>query len=112
MKAQHTTPCNECPFRRKSLPGWLGSNDPKSFAILANRDGHFPCHKTMGKGRAKELQCAGRAILYANQCKVARDNSVPRLPPDRENVLGNIFEFAKHHEIELTMEEIVLGKIE
>ncbi len=101
MAVQHTKPCSECPFRRISPEGWLGSNDPRHFAINANHEGHFPCHKTMGK-RASELQCAGRATMWANQCKVSRDDPVPRLTVDRETVFSNIGEFIRHHKIEIT----------
>ena len=106
---QHTKPCNECPFRRISPVGYLGANEPKSFSFLANRDGHFPCHKTMSRGEANERECAGRAIMWANQCKRSRHTSVPQLPIDRDNVVGNILEFNKHHNITMTTEEMLFG---
>jgi len=102
---QHKTPCRECPFRRESPAGYLGNNEAKNFAILANHDGNFPCHLTMGK--KQERQCAGRAIMWAKQCKVSRDKSVPSLPVDREKVFSNIYEFNQHHEIEITPEELM-----
>lgn len=100
MAVQHTKPCKECPFRRVSPKGWLGDNDPRHFAINANHDGNFPCHMTMEKNQ--EFQCAGRATMWANQCKTSRDDSVPDLKPDRENVFSHIGEFNKHHGINIT----------
>jgi len=101
---QHTKPCKECPFRRRSFPGWLGKNDPKQFAILANNDIQIPCHMTSGK---KEAQCAGRSIMWANQCKVARDDSVLSLSPDRVTVFSHIGEFTKHHKIQVTILQLM-----
>lgn len=97
---QHTKPCKECSFRRVSPRGWLGNNDPKEFAITANHDGNFPCHLTMGKKR--EAQCAGRATMWANQCKKSRDESVPLLDPDNVKVFSRIGEFTQHHRIKIT----------
>jgi hypothetical protein len=104
MSRQHTKPCKECPFRRRSFPGWLGRNAPKEFAILAFNDVEIPCHLTVGK---KEAQCAGRAIMWANQCKVARDHSVPRMTPDRTTVFSHIGEFTKHHKIDVTLLQLM-----
>src|ERR1700677_1314898 len=100
MPKQHTKPCNECPFRRIAPKGWLGSNIPQHFAVNANRECHFPRHKTMGK--PQEFQCAGRATMWANQCKVSRDGSVPHVAKDKETVFSHIGEFIKHHGIEIT----------
>lgn len=97
---QHTQPCKECPFRRVAPPGWLGSNQPQHFAVNAAHESNLPCHLTMSKPDSP--QCAGRAIMWANQCKVARDGSVPRLEKDREHVFSHIGEFTKHHGITIT----------
>lgn len=102
--AQHKTPCNECPFRRISMRGYLGGNHPQSFTVLANHDGNFPCHKTMK--RAKPAQCAGRATMWANQCKVSRDDSVPSVLRS-EKVFAHIGEFIKHHEVTISVEQLM-----
>jgi len=102
---QHTQPCKECPFRRIAPSGWLGSNQPQHFAVNAAHEGHFPCHITMTRPDAPE--CAGRAIMWANQCKVSRDDSVPRLATDREKVFGNIMEFTKHHGIVISSMQLM-----
>lgn len=105
---QHTTPCNECPFRRVSAAGYLGGNDPKVYSYLANRDGHFPCHKKMHLLERNQPQCAGRAIMWANQCKASRDESVPSLPRS-ENVFANVGQFMQHHGVSLTTLELFTG---
>lgn len=105
MAVQHTQPCRECPFRRVSMDGYLGGNDPQRFAFLANRDGDFPCHLTMT--HKQTFQCAGRATMWANQCKTARDKSVPQLEPDRARVFANIGEFIEHHHIEITAMQLM-----
>lgn len=103
---QHTKPCKECPFRRASPNGYLGGNKPQHFVLNAAHDGNFPCHLTMGRSK-QEAQCAGRAVMWANQCKTSRDASVPRLSVDRENVFSHIGEFIKHHKVSITAEQLM-----
>jgi hypothetical protein len=100
MMRQHKTPCNECPFRRESPRGYLGGNSPQRFAFLANHDGDFECHKTTNK--VIPAQCAGRATMWANQCKSSRYNYVPKLDKNRDDVFSHIGEFMNHHKISLT----------
>ena len=42
-------------------------------------------------------QCAGRAIHFANRCKMPRNPELLRLPADRENVFTFPHEFIEHH---------------
>lgn len=46
-------PCKNCPFRKDTLKGWLGSDRMES--IL--NQGSFVCHKN------NDLQCAGHMII-------------------------------------------------
>jgi hypothetical protein len=66
---------------------------------------------TIGKGQfalaADRPQCAGRAIMWANECKKSRDRSVPELPPDNVNVFANIREFIVHHKIVITAMQLM-----
>lgn len=105
ISKQHTQPCKECPFRRVSPAGYLGGNKPQHFAVNIAHDGDFPCHLTMGEKH--EAQCAGRATMWANQCKKSRDGSVPHLPVDREKVFSHVSEFIAHHKIEITREQLM-----
>lgn len=114
MKLRHKTPCNECPFRRKSLPGYLGNATPEEFLGATLNDTPMPCHKTVdytkktwrkSLGTERVAHCAGSLIFYANMCKLHRDRSMPRLEKDRENVFSRPDEFLKHHTGPLTPKE-------
>lgn len=105
---QHTKPCNQCPFRRKSAPGWLGGLTPDEFKWLADSDTYMPCHKAAtesGDGVDYNAdndhlpQCAGRAIYWANQCKrpQQRDSGLLMLPKDVKTVFNWPHEFVEHH---------------
>lgn len=52
------TPCKDCPFKKKSLEGWLGADRMEE--ILSSRS--FTCHKT-DKGK----QCAGHMLLKGQE---------------------------------------------
>ena len=101
-------PCTECPFRRTSLPGYLGADNPADFIATAFGDYPMPCHSTIDYndpawkakwegGRTGRL-CAGAAIFFANLCKLSRDRDRPTLPADRELVFAHPREFLAHHD--------------
>lgn len=88
---QHRSPCCDCPFRRDSLPGWLGGSTPEQFVRHAHADLPYPCHTKIGP------QCAGMAIYRANICKSPRDPKAFRLPADKVKVFSWPTEFINHH---------------
>lgn len=90
-KTQHSQPCGDCPFRRNSVPGWLGGSSPRDFIGLALGDGIYPCHSKIGP------QCAGLAIFRANICKAPRDPKALQLKPDKNKVFSWPQEFLHHH---------------
>ncbi len=90
-KGQHTKPCSDCPWRRDSLEGWLGGLTTGEWLNEAHGEGSISCHTLQG------AQCAGSAIYRANVCKLPRLAAALRLPPDREHVFANRFEFIEHH---------------
>lgn len=100
-------PCAECPFRRTSLPSYLGADNPVDFITTALADYPMPCHltidyndpkwKTQWEGGRKGRLCAGAAIFFANLCKLSRDRDRPTLPADRELVFAHPREFLAHH---------------
>lgn len=107
---QHTKPCDQCPFRRESAPGWLGGLSADEFKWLADSDTVMPCHKASqdehGHGGVDYVnpdptlpQCAGRAIYWANQCKRPRDATIGllTLPKDTETVFQWPHQFVEHH---------------
>lgn len=89
---QHTTPCPECPWRRKAPPGWLGAKlPPEDWVAAAHSDVRIPCHLDLNK------QCAGAAIFRDNVCKLPRDPAVIVLPSDTVKVFATGNEFIAHH---------------
>lgn len=90
---QHKSPCSDCPWARKALPGWLGSLTADEWVVVAHGDGVVPCH-TVGN-----QQCAGMAIYRANVCKSVRPQDPPAvvLPADRKKVFASPMEFKEHH---------------
>lgn len=104
MKADLKEPCRACPFRRKSTPGYLGSDTPENFIETTMLDYEMPCHLTVNyedPGWFQNLDqaqaCAGAAIFFANICKLSRDPSRLKLPHDTKLVFASKAEFLKHH---------------
>ena len=100
---QHTAPCGECPFRRKSAPGWLGASNPGEFLALADSEHRTPCHERLSydepgwEEKAKTSpQCVGRSIFLANRAKLAGPH-ILRAKPDSEAVFTRPHEFVAHH---------------
>jgi hypothetical protein len=100
-------PCSDCPFRRKSMPGWLGSSSPEGFIQCINTDDILPCHQTINYedpdwkekwiAQASGSTCAGARIMAANMCKHPRDPEFPTMPKDKEAVFASPLEFVRHH---------------
>lgn len=97
-------PCSDCPFRRKSMPGWLGAGSPESFIDCMQRDEPLPCHQTIDYDNPHWLvewmhqkngrMCAGALIFMAN--KLQR-HPFQKMDKDYENVFSNTLEFVRHH---------------
>lgn len=98
-------PCFDCPWRRISIPGWLGPWDAETWIGLAQSDMAIACHTTINPVVDEEeawddpdiLQCAGAATFRSNICKSPRNPEVVTLPVDRENVFARPQEFLDHH---------------
>lgn len=83
-------PCNECPFRRKSLQGYIGGHkDPSEITDIVVQDGKFPCHMATQEfqddGFVFEVAanvapvCVGSAIFLNNQLKLSRHPDVAKM---------------------------------
>lgn len=110
MKFVITKPCQNCPFRRDCLPGWLGRERAREIArSLYENDETFPCHKTTGGDSKKPLHltthCAGALILHE---KLGQPNwrirfaqmlglYKPANLEGQELVFDNEEEFINHH---------------
>lgn len=90
---QHTTPCHDCPWRRDSLPGWLGGASVEEWTGAARGDEMIQCHVI------RNQQCAGAAIFRKNIAKLPRDQDCLMLPADREKVFASPGQFTEHHSI-------------
>jgi len=106
---KHKTPCNECPFRRKAAPGWLGGGTVESWhANLVFGDTAFICHT--GERKGKRYFCAGSMIHYRNQLKTPRDPEfaamVLKYSKDVEHVFQWPHEFKQHHEAGLLAQRV------
>lgn len=100
---QHKNPCKECPWLRKSTPGWLGASEPGEFLALSDSGKRMPCHMTVDynkddweKKAATAPQCAGRAIFLSNRCQVPLKGAL-KLPADSKEVFTRPHEFVAHH---------------
>lgn len=105
--------CNDCPFRRKSMAGWLGGSSPEGFIDCIQRDEPLPCHQTVdyddphwlakwmlqrdNGGKFSPKMCAGALIFMANKLQRPHVPGFPTLPRDVENVFSNSVEFVRHH---------------
>lgn len=110
---QHKTPCGRCPFRRTSLPGWLGGMSSEDFMRLAEMDARMPCHCASKNSNGIDYaaaqepgtkehglpQCAGRAIHWANRLKTPRvpEQMLLELPKNTADVFTWPPEFIAHH---------------
>lgn len=97
-------PCQECPFRKNSLPGWLGADDPQNFMNTVMADVEMPCHLTIDydsefweEDLQEAEQCAGAAIFFSNISKLSRDRNRLILSKNA-NVFASVKEFFVHHE--------------
>jgi len=106
MKRTLDKPCKECPFRRKSLPGYLGNSNPKEFIETTMADTPMPCHLTVdyededGAEKAEEEAeyCYGALVFFSNTCKLSRDPERPKAPADHDEVFSHKMQFLEHHE--------------
>lgn len=89
---QHVKPCGDCPWARRSLPGWLGSRTADEWLRSAHGEDEVCCHTILGP------QCAGVAIYRRNVCKAPRDAGALRLEADKVRVFASPAEFKAHHE--------------
>lgn len=117
MKPCADQPCNDCPMRRKSMPGWLGAATPEQFIQSVHINDVMPCHQTVDYETddwesqlvdGSSVACAGVAIYHANVLKSPRDRSVRTMKPDKVSVFASPKEFLDHHnKLGVTSGEVV-----
>lgn len=110
MKTDLKKPCNECPFRRRSLPGWLGPWEPRELLLSISMSAiPFTCHQTIPEDPEADIDemqmCAGAAIFLTNKLEVyrgadgARYQEEMKSVPDevKRSVFDSSAEFVDHH---------------
>lgn len=115
MHTRLKQPCNDCPFRRNAVPGWLGASGPEWFVESALADeaeyapgAHFaPCHQTVDyedddwRERLEDADaCVGALQFAANMCKSPRDHeraAAVRAAGQNPNVFRTPQEFIDYH---------------
>lgn len=93
-------PCVECPWRRDSVPGYLGPYSAEIWTRMAHSELPIACHMTIRKESWESpgvRQCAGAAIFRANVCKSPRNPEVAVMPSDTDTVFAWNDEFVEHH---------------
>lgn len=95
------TPCNNCPFRKDSLQGWLG--EKRMIEILESDS--FVCHKTTkndieNTDNRDRKQCAGFMIIQKDRSTVVRVAKVLKIDLDLKGVdliFDNKNDCIEHH---------------
>lgn len=107
MKQTRKNPCNECPFRKKSIAGWLGPWTVQSILQQAHGEAGLGCHVDVEKKKnlsdeelvEKVHICVG-SIQHANKSFKSYRNPELRKMQDElgegEDIL-NLREFYLHH---------------
>lgn len=83
-------PCKDCPFRKDSLPGWLGA---QRMASILHSDS-FVCHKET------TMQCAGHMLISGTDnafVRVAKAVGIELELSGREQVFETKAECIQHH---------------
>ena len=104
-------PCTECPFRRKSAPGYLGEVSHNPIAFLQTIEFNpIPCHKVVdweapdAQEKAEEESyrhpCIGSLQFLKNSCKLPKGKHYAAMRDAMEqnpNVFQFTHEFINHH---------------
>lgn len=91
------SPCDECPWRKDSIPGYLGPHTAEEWLNMAHGEGPIACHKTIKVNDSWEgaRQCRGAASYRANSLKIPRNPEIVVGPTDDR--VFKFWEFIEHH---------------
>lgn len=119
---KHRKPCNECPYRRKAAPGWLGASTAAEFMSQTlgaqYADNAMPCHCAINyedkDWRTTQFPgapiCAGWLQFLANWCKMPYDpvlGDALVLCGTSADVFANPKEFLAHHDPDLNVDDVM-----
>jgi hypothetical protein len=69
MKFHHKIPCNECPWRKESAPGWLGGHGAEFYADALALNEAPACHlRDFGPFDDETALCVGALHTAKNGC--------------------------------------------
>lgn len=111
-------PCLECPFRKKSLPGWIGAHSSIHEIIdIVDRGQKFPCHlltnaameRQEARGEERDFEracnsaphCVGALAFLANKGDGSPSQYIEMqsgIVGRRSDVFKTVDEMEKHHE--------------
>jgi hypothetical protein len=103
--------CNECPFTKTSLAGWLADYTPQDLHTLVMSERPFPCHMTHKEdmlswedaGTEKYPLCMGALKYMKKAGKLPRNKDLMDAMKDiSRDDLDNILslrEFFEHHKV-------------
>lgn len=113
MKLASKSPCRECPFRRDSVPGYLGGYTPEMYLDAVKSPASLACHCSPGfhEGEIERQRvCTGLAAFRANIGHIASilhpvygavpaeaHKSTQHVGSDDETYFGTEREFYDHH---------------
>jgi hypothetical protein len=110
-------PCSECPFRKNSLPGWLGPYaNPLELVTIINNETHFACHLTMDSDdledadTSKYRYCRGALQFMIKNGKLPRDHKLAELRKLCKNDdISNIMDLPEllYHHDEKNRDEVI-----
>ena len=103
-------PCEECPFRRTSMKGYVGDYQSVDdfYTAHVQADTPNPCHMTMDYSEHPDWRekfnagehgklCKGQAVFYANMCKIDRYGIIPRVRKSIKAIFQWPHEFFEYH---------------
>lgn len=113
---QHSAPCKQCPWRKDSAPGWLGSSSPLEFLQQSEAELRMPCHlhvdyesEDWQTKQASAPQCVGRAVHFKNRFKTPRNTELIKADAVYDSVFTNPQDFIDHHSRGLGPQIMIIG---
>lgn len=98
---RHTEPCKGCPFRKRSLPGYLGGHRLEAYRQPPSIGMPTTCHCTdKGADDPRSAFCAGALAVIANDSSVTPlDDYVDQVGAvgKRDDCFDTVADFADHH---------------
>lgn len=102
MELKHKQPCNECPWRKKSLAGWLGGHSAEYYADAVQKNEIPPCHNVdFGPDDDRSAFCVGALAVGSNQCILPRNTdgaqAAQKKITKKDACFGSVYAFYEHH---------------